>query len=87
MATAPPKKEYGYAEIEADALQLVQRSKKPLPPHAKQVMAALWQYQSRLPVIERCPYCSELMRVDMHGETAWVVVCPCGKVKETFRGI
>lgn len=85
--TTTPDQEQAYAEIEAEASGLVQSAKKPLPVHAKPVLAALLQHHARLPVIERCPYCAGLLRVDAPSESAWLVVCPCGKSKDTFRGL
>lgn len=81
------EQEQTYAEIEAEVSRLVKDSKRPLPAHAKQCLAALWQHQARLQVIERCACCSGLLRVDALGESAWLVVCPCGKSTDTFRGL
>lgn len=81
------EQERAYAEIDAEASRLVEGGAKPLPAHAKQVLAALAQHQARLPVIARCPFCAELLRVEALSESAWRVACPCGKCKDTFRGL
>jgi hypothetical protein len=81
------EQEQAYAEIDAEASRLAEGGAKPLPAHAKQVLAALHQHQTRLPVIARCPFCAELLRVEALGESAWRVDCPCGKCKDTFRGL
>lgn len=75
-----------YAEIEAECARIVATSRPDLPPHARAVAAAFMQHTSGLDVIERCPYCRDLIAVVEKG-SAWVVTCPCGRSHANLRGL
>jgi len=69
-------------ELEAEALV----SGKDLPAHAKPSYIAVCEYVRGLPVDQVCPYCNGAMSVEEHG-AAWVVDCPCGRCKNSWKGL
>jgi hypothetical protein len=68
-------------EREADALA----RGKVLPAHAKPSYIALCEYVRGLPVDQVCPYCGGAISVEPRG-AAWLLGCPCGRCKDTWRG-
>lgn len=78
-----------YEEIEADWEKLVAREGRPLGPEAKAVLTAFWQYIAGLAVRARCSHCGQVLTVTDLGEygQAWEVDCPCGRSKETLKGL
>lgn len=78
-----------YEEIETEWKSLSARRKGTLPPEAKAVMTAFWQHCARLAIVSRCIHCNELLSVTDVGKAgqAWVVSCPCGRSKDTLRGL
>jgi hypothetical protein len=76
-----------YAEIKAEVASIIATSVRPLPAHAKAVLAAFMQHTSGLQVIERCPYCDGAIGVIESDQRAWSVSCPCGRSHDTMRGL
>ena len=75
-----------YEEIEAEWERLAASLGLACPPEGKATMTAFMQHTAKLPVTARCIHCGELMSVTDHG-TAWTVSCPCGRSKDTMRGL
>lgn len=67
---------------EADAL-FKERS---LPIDTKPVYLAWLQHVSGLSVDQICPYCSGEILVEDRG-SAWKMACPCGRSRDTMRGL
>lgn len=70
-------------EIERDADAFVRD--KSLPAHAKPSYIAMCEYFRGLPVDQICPYCGGAISVEPRG-AAWLLYCPCGRCKDTWRG-
>jgi hypothetical protein len=77
-----------YEEIEAEWKQLVAQSSGTFPPEWKAIMTAFMQHSAGLVVTVRCIHCNGLLNVTglAHG-SAWKVNCPCGKSKDTLKGL
>lgn len=69
-------------EAEAEAL-FKERS---LPIDTKPVYVAWVQHVSGLSVDQTCPYCGGEILVE-DGGGAWRVACPCGRSRDTMRGL
>jgi len=77
-----------YEEIETEWRRLSANHGAAWPPEAKAVYVAFMQHTARLPVTTRCIHCGELLAVtDLASGSAWAVTCPCGKSKDTLRGL
>lgn len=76
-----------YADIEAQWEELAAKSS--FPAEAKATYTAFMQFSAGLAVQSRCIHCGELLTVTELGErgTAWAVSCPCGRSKDTLRGL
>lgn len=57
-----------------------------LPSQARQVLIALGQHQSEVPITQKCPSCGQLLVVENKGST-WVVSCQCGLCDDNLRGL
>jgi hypothetical protein len=75
-----------YEEIEAEWERLAASLGPACPPEGKATMTALMQHTAKLPITARCIHCGKLMSVTDHG-TAWTVSCPCGRSKDTMKGV
>ncbi len=69
-------------ELEAEAFV----RGKSLPAHAKPAYIALCEYMKELPVDQVCPYCEGVMTVEKR-RAAWIVDCPCGHSKCSWKGL
>lgn len=54
--------------------------------HARSSFVALVEYKNGMPIDQVCPYCSELLWIEDR-KTAWIINCPCGKSKNSWRGL
>ena len=78
-----------YEEIEAEWERLVAQSRKPFPPEARATMTAFMQHTAGLPITASCIHCGRVLAVTdlgKHGQ-AWSVTCPCGRSKDTLKGL
>jgi hypothetical protein len=75
-----------YEEIEAEWERLAANLGPNCPPEGKATMTAWMQHTAKLPITARCIHCGELMSVTHYG-TAWTVTCPCGRSKDTMKGL
>jgi hypothetical protein len=75
-----------YKMIEAEWERLAASLGPACPPEGKATMTALLQHTAKLPITAQCIHCGELMEVTDLG-TAWSVSCPCGRSKDTMRGL
>jgi len=71
-------------DIEQEAAEFVRA--KSLPAHAKPSYVAMCEYVRGLPVDQACPYCGGAISVESRG-AAWLLDCPCGQCKDTWRGL
>lgn len=76
-----------YADIEAEIAKFEASFGRPLPPHARHTFAAWMQHTAGMVVTEHCPDCGGLLAVTEYGGTAWTVSCPCGRCRDTMRGL
>lgn len=77
-----------YEAIDAEWERLAAGVGNGTPPEGKAVMTAFMQVTAGLPVIARCIHCSQLIGVtEMPGGAAWIAACPCGRSRDTLRGI
>ncbi len=58
---------------------------KRLPIHAKPSYIAMCEYVRGLPLDQVCPYCDGAISVEERG-TVWLLDCPCGRCKDTWKG-
>lgn len=70
--------------IEVEAEELLRG--RSLPTHAKPLYVAMCQHSRGLPIDQVCPYCNGVLSVEDRG-AAWIFSCPCGRCKETLRGL
>jgi hypothetical protein len=75
-----------YEEIEAEWERLAAQIGPDCPREGKAIMTALMQHKAKLPITALCIHCGELLSVTDYG-TAWTVNCPCGRSKDTLRGL
>lgn len=54
----------------------------------QRVIAAMEEHEALGEVRStRCHVCQDLLRVTPLGDTAWRLVCPCGRYADNLRGI
>jgi hypothetical protein len=75
-----------YEEIDAEWERLAASLGRACPPEGKATMIAWMQHNAKSPITAQCMHCSGLLKVIDHG-TAWTVTCPCGRSKDTIRGL
>ena len=78
-----------YEDVETEWARLVAQSGRAFPPEAKATMTAFWQHTAGLPVKARCVHCGALLTVTELGACgqSWSVTCPCGRSKDTLKGL
>ena len=75
-----------YEQIDLEWERLAACFEQKYPPEGKATYTAFMQHTSGLLVRARCVHCGELLTVTERG-TAWIVSCPCGRSKDTLRGL
>lgn len=77
-----------YEEIAAEvSAAFAAPPRRPVRPQTKAILAAFMQHTNGLAVIERCPSCGGLLVVTDLSPSAWSVSCPCGRSRDTLRGL
>jgi hypothetical protein len=71
-------------QIEQDASALMEG--RSVAEHARPSFVALLEYKNGIPIDQVCPYCRDLLWVEDH-VTAWTINCPCGRSKNSWRGL
>lgn len=74
-----------YTDIDAEWEKLSAQSL--FPPEAEATMTAFMQHFAGLSIRARCIHCGELLTVTDLGSSASTVTCPCGRSKDTLRGL
>jgi hypothetical protein len=72
------------SEIDAEAAKILE-GRNATPYHRAAVLAFL-EHVNELPMDQICPDCNGIVSVEQVN-TAWLVSCPCGRTKETLRGL
>lgn len=75
-----------YEEIDAEWERMAASLGPACPPEGKATMTAWMQYRAKLPITARCIHCGGPISVTDH-RTAWTISCPCGRSKDTLRGL
>jgi hypothetical protein len=74
-------------ELEANRLIASIYEGRKVDPIAKPTLIAWMEQTNGLEIDQSCPFCNEPLSVHDFAGRAWTVNCPCGKSKNTFRGL
>jgi hypothetical protein len=75
------------SEIDEEADRILegdQRSK--MTPYKRAVLIATLEYFNDVPIDQFCPACKGIVSVEAFDQ-AWILSCPCGRTKDTLRGL
>jgi hypothetical protein len=75
-----------YEEIDAEWERLVASLGRECPAEGEAIMKAFMQHTAGLIVKARCMHCGELLNITERG-TVWLISCPCGRSKDTLKGL